>query len=409
MTFQFCYRGVNEVDIVLKGGPSHPGPVDDAAPVSSVEEGPDVDLKATLVRGGTSKCWLFSAVDVPRERDTLEALLLAAYGAADRRQIDGVGGATSTTSKAAVVGRSRVPGADVDYLFAQVGIGENVVEWGSNCGNCATAIALYAVTKGLVPTTGDVTRVRLHNLNTGARLDGLVATPGGVVPAEGTATVPGTEAAGVPVGLSFLDADGGTTGRLFPTGEPRDRLVSGSLAVGATLVDAGAPLALVTASDLGLHATESVEDLQPRLGDLIDLRATAAVRMGLRTADEPVRHAVPKVGVVGPPAEYKTTDGQVVGEDEHDVAVRMLSMFDVHPVIGLTSAVGVATAALEEGTVVARAARRDGSGTVRLGTPGGVVTVRVSEQAGLPGRREVTVQRAARVIADATIYTPALV
>ncbi|MFB9375353.1 PrpF domain-containing protein [Kineococcus gynurae] len=366
-----------------------------------------MDVKATLVRGGTSKCWLFSAVDVPRERGTLEALLLAAYGAADSRQIDGVGGATSTTSKAAVVGRSRRDDADIDYLFAQVGIGERSVEWGSNCGNCATAIALYAVTKGLVPVAGDVTRVRMHHLGTGARLDGLVATPGGAVPVEGHATVPGTEAEGVPVGLSFLDADGRTTGSLFPTGVRRELLRAGSRDVEVTMIDAGAPLVLAAAGPLGLTATETVEELAPHLGDLIDVRAAAAVAMGLRRPDEPVRHAVPKVGIVGPPADHKTDDGRVVLEEDVDLVVRMLSMFDVHPVIGLTSAVGLATAALEGGTLVSAVARPGLDGVVRLGTPGGVVTVTVSEDG--DGHREVTVQRAARVIADATIYTPELV
>lgn len=134
-------------------------------------------LQGEMIRGGTSKCWIFDHRDVVATGVDVDALLLAAFNAADPRQIDGVGGASSTTSKAAVVQASAEHGVDVEYAFAQVGIGDERVEWASNCGNCATAVALYAVHHKLVPIASDTTTVRMLNVNTGARLTGTIPTP----------------------------------------------------------------------------------------------------------------------------------------------------------------------------------------------------------------------------------------
>src|SRR6478735_612322 len=165
-----------------------------------------VELRGHWYRGGTSKCWLFDAHDVARHasgREEMLRLVADAFGAADARQLDGVGGGTSTTSKAAIITPTPEGPADLDYLFAQVGIGEPTIELGSNCGNCATAVALYAVQAGLV-TAGDVaTRVSMRNVNTGAVLTGTIATPKRRIPTSGQARIPGSTALGVPVRLAF--------------------------------------------------------------------------------------------------------------------------------------------------------------------------------------------------------------
>ncbi|QNP75247.1 PrpF, AcnD-accessory [Streptomyces roseirectus] len=359
-------------------------------------------IPATLVRGGTSKCWLFSQVEVPADRADLERLLVAAYGATDPVELDGVGGATPTTSKAAVVGVSPEPGVDVDYLFAQVGIGTGAVEWTSNCGNCATGVALYAVAKGLVPVTGDRTRVVMRNTNTGAVLEGLVDTPGGVVSHFGSQTVPGTRAGGVGVGLTFRDP----AVALLPTGRAAEELrVGGAGPVRVSMVTAGAPVVLVDAASAGRTGVESLERMGADVAWLRSVRHAAAVLMGLVAAGAEPGDAVPKVGLVGPPAPYTTTLGEPVGAGDYDVSVRMLSMNAPHPAIGLTSAVAVAAAGLLEGSVVARAAGGPTSEWLRVGTPAGVVAVRCADvEDGLP--RRVTVRRAARLLADARIYVP---
>jgi 2-methylaconitate cis-trans-isomerase PrpF len=367
-------------------------------------------LRGVWMRGGTSKCWLFDAEAVQAALDATGtepgALLAAAFGAADPRQIDGVGGATSTTSKAALVGRSTQPGVDVDYRFAQVGIGTRAVEWGSNCGNCATAVGLYALQTGLVAPRGRTTTVRMRNTNTGSLLAATVPTPHGAVPESGTATVPGVRLGGVPVELVFDGPAGSTTGRLLPTGRAVDRLTAPGLgSAEVTLVDAGAPAALLDAATLGCGPAEPVDVLAARVPALARMRRAAALAMGLAREADPVSHAVPKTGLVGPSVAYRTTDGEEVAAAEYDVAVRMVSMHAPHPSIGLTSAVAVAAAAGVPGSVVARLVPETAGGVLRLGTPAGVVRVRAERDAG--GRlTAVALARAARRIAEAELFVP---
>ncbi|WP_461296764.1 PrpF domain-containing protein [Streptomyces harbinensis] len=365
-------------------------------------------LPGTLMRGGTSKCWIFDARDLPPGADRpggrLDEVLASAFGARDPRQIDGVGGATSTTSKAAIVHPSTEDGVDVDYLFAQVGIGTPGVEWGSNCGNCATAVGLYALLNGLAVPTGPHSTVVLRNRNTGVRLSATVPTPGGTVPELGTATVPGSLAIGVPVGLGFRNPAGASTGALLPTGAGTE-LLGG---VPVTLVDAGAPAVLADAAALGATALESPEEFAAHVPALAALRRAAALRMGLATEADPVSHAVPKAGVVAAPGDYITTLGETVRMADYDVAVRMVSMHAPHPVIGLTSAVAVASAVLTPGTIPAKlAGNRPSATVVRLGTPAGVVAAEVETDASGTVRL-VTLHRAARRIATAHLLVPAL-
>lgn len=367
-------------------------------------------IPATLVRGGTSKCWLFNSQDVPASRDQIEAILVDTFNAADPRQIDGVGGATSTTSKAAVVSAATDNDVDVEYLFAQVGIGDSRVEWGSNCGNCATAIALYAVSQGLVKTVPGTTLVRMRNLNTGTRLEADVATPDGKLPAFGNAQVPGTLATGVPVTLAFLEAAGGSTGSVLPTRHAREELAVDGRRYLVSMIDAGAPMVLVEAGGLGLTGTESLAELSAVVPLLTEIRSAAAVRMGLRAEGAPVDHAVPKVGIVGAAKDFVTTGGQHISGSAYDVSVRTLSMHAPHPAIGLTSAVGVATAAVTPGTVVNAAvtatsgAASDGGTHLRIGTAAGVISTAVTlDPFGQPVR--IGLERAARIISESIIFT----
>lgn len=353
-------------------------------------------IHGTWMRGGTSKCWLFSGAEADRFDASLDDVLIEAFGAEDRRQLDGVGGGTSTTSKAAIVRASAHPGTDVDYLFAQVAIGERRVEWGSNCGNCATAIGLYAVQHGLVTCGPDQTRVRMRNLNTGALLECVVDTPAGVVPDFGRAPVPGTAARGVPVRLTFAAPAGTATGTLLPTGSASD-VIDGHQ---ATLVDAGAPAALFDAD--GFAPADTIEDT---LEELVRLRRYAAVAMGLAHPDDPISHAVPKVGIVSDAVDYLSSLGEPIAARDYDVRVSMVSMLAPHPAIGLTSAVAVACAARQPGSVVAaHLSTHTAPNLLRLGTPAGVVTVGLTKHDGEIA--EVSLYRAARRLSEADIYIP---
>lgn len=366
-------------------------------------------LKGHWYRGGTSKCWLFDARDVAHHaptREEIPALLSAAFGAADTRQLDGVGGGTSTTSKAAVIRATPGADADLDYLFAQVGIGDPTVELGSNCGNCATAIALFAVQSGIVAPRDGMTKVRMRHVTSGAVLSGTVPTPGGHVPRSGLARVPGSSAAGVPVSLSFHGPWGQNTGALLPTGNPADQLQVDGKALTATMVDAGAPAVLLAADQAGVDLSSMTDGLTAQLPDLIAARASAGLIMGLRKPEDPPQNAVPKVGVVAPAGDYTAADGTTITAGSHDVRVRMLSMLAPHPAIGLTSAVAVALAASLPSSVVADAAGQPSTAgsprVLRIGTPAGVITADIiSDATGTVS--EVALHRAARHIATADI------
>jgi 2-methylaconitate cis-trans-isomerase PrpF len=364
-----------------------------------------VHVPATLVRGGTSKCWLFDEAELPTSIGDIEALLVNAYGAADPVQLDGVGGATPTTSKAAVVRPSVTSGVHVDYLFGQVGIGVGRVEWGSNCGNCATAIALWSVARGLVPVVGDLTRVVMRNTNTGAVLEAEVDTPDGHVPEFGAQTVPGTRAGGVAVGLTFLDPAGGTTGSVLPAGEAVEEWEIDGMRARVSMIDAGAPMLLVEAAGLGRTGAEDLGDLGELVGLLRRFRRRGSSRMGLTPPGAVGNDAVPKVGIVGPPQAYRTSLGDEVESADHDVSVRMLSMNAPHPAIGLTSAVGVAVANLLDGSVVHASSSSPGADVIRIGTAAGVIAV-TSGDVAKSGPRRVTVRRAARILCEADIVVP---
>jgi 2-methylaconitate cis-trans-isomerase PrpF len=368
-----------------------------------------IRLQGELIRGGTSKCWIFAEEEIRDTGYPTEDLLVAAFNARDSRQADGIGGASSTTSKAAIVTASADPGIDVDYTFAQVGVGQPRVEWASNCGNCATAVALWAAHHGHAIDTDGGALVRMRNTNTGARLRATIPLVADLVPEEGRASVPGVAGFGVPVLLGFDRPVGSSTGTLLPTGHPVDvvHLADGPWAGDhhASLVDAGAPAALFDAGALGLTGADELLDVRTVTPELTALRREAAVVMGLVEQDAPVTHAIPKVGVVGPAIDYRTSTGEQVRASDYDLSVRMLSMHAPHPVIGLTSAVAVVTAALTEGTLPHRVLSPVHGGRVRLGTPGGVVAVTVAR--GVGGEiATVSLERAARRLTESTVLIP---
>ena len=213
-------------------------------------------LHGQWYRGGTSKCWLFANDELPADRAGIAQALSAAFGSGDDRQLNGVGGASSTTSKAAVISPSAIPGIDISYLFAQVGIGQSAVEFTSNCGNCASAVALYAIQNGLVRLGGEFTQVRMVNENTRSVVVAHVATPGKRIPANGSETIPGSSMPGIPVNVFFENVDGASTGELLPTGEAVTQLSFNGSSIAVSCIDAGAPACFVDAAELGLSGSE---------------------------------------------------------------------------------------------------------------------------------------------------------
>ncbi|WP_222272999.1 PrpF domain-containing protein [Modestobacter marinus] len=354
------------------------------------------ELTATWMRGGTSKCWVFDRADLDDLGPDRASVLLRVFGSPDPRQVDGVGGATSTTSKAVILAPATTGDVDVDYTFAQVGINEPVVDWGSNCGNCSAVVGMYALRRGWVRPTGELTTVRVRNTNTGALIVQQVPTPGGQVEEDGDEYIPGVPFPGVGVRMWFPDPAGLTTGALLPTGSPRDKLLFEGRAVEATLVDAGAPVAVLDAAGVGLTGSETPAEITARPGLLAALdgvRRQASVRMGLSADEASAERAVPKLAIVaGGPAS-----------GEADLTVRMLSMGDVHPALAITGSVALTMAAITPGTLVADHVSPDAEGRIRLATPSGVVVTHVGVLDGTPA---VAVTRTARRIADAVLALP---
>ncbi|MDQ1215864.1 PrpF domain-containing protein [Microbacterium arborescens] len=350
-----------------------------------------LEIPATLMRGGTSKCWVFSRDELERVGAPVDDILLRLYGSPDERQIDGLGGGTSTTSKAVILAPSRRDDADIDYTFAQVGLADGRVDWSSNCGNCSAAVAPFALHAGWLQPQGDRTSVRIFNTNTGQLIVAEVPTPGGMFDESGDARIVGVPFAGLEVVLWFVDPAGRTTGRLLPSGVASEEIDG----VPVTLIDGGAPVVIAEAAALGLTGLETPAeiDARPELLARIDgIRREGAVRMGLASTAAAALKAVPKVALVSPRSA-----------DDHDFGVTMMSMGKAHPAIAITGSVALTLAAATPGTVVSRMAARGAPGVTSLRTPSGVVSTRIGRHGALPA---VGITRSARRLADASVTLP---
>ena len=236
-------------------------------------------IPCVLMRGGTSRGPFFLADWLPADPAERDRLLLTAMGSPHALQVDGLGGGNSLTSKVAIVSRSRRPGCDIDYLFAQVSVDQASVDLRPNCGNMLSGAAPFAIDEGLLAANDGVTSVRVHNVNTGSVIEAIVQTPGGRLTYEGAARIDGVAGTAAPVRLNFLDAWGAVTGGLFPSGQRQDDIDG----LRVTLIDAAMPMALMRASDLGARGDETPAELDanPALMARIEaVRLEAGRRMG---------------------------------------------------------------------------------------------------------------------------------
>src|SRR3989454_4222071 len=355
------------------------------------------------MRGGTSRCLVFREEDLPHAGAARDRILLTALGSPDPygRQLDGLGGGISSLSKACIVGVTTHPGADVDYTFAQVDVKSPVVEYDGNCGNCSSAIGPFAIDEGLVPAQEGETIVRVHNTNTKKLIVAHVPTRDGEALVEGDFELAGVAGRGARIALDFVEPGGAGTGRLLPTGRPRD-VVAG---VEVSCVDATNPVVFVRARDLGLTGTETPQaidadhDVSARLEKL---RVEAASRMGM-----PESAAVPKIAFVAPPTETTALDGVRYPAEAADVVGRAISMGNCHRAFPLTVAMCLAVAARIEGTLVHEVARKH-PGDVRLAHPSRVLPLdaAVSLKDGAPWAERVTVYRSARRLMEGFVRVP---
>lgn len=292
-------------------------------------------IPCSVYRGGTSKGLYFLKDDLPADTATRDAVLLAALGSPDARQIDGMGGAHPLTSKVAIVSRSQRLEADIDYLFLQIFPDKAIVTDQQNCGNLLAAVGPFAIEQGLVAATGDITSVRTHMVNTDSLAVAHIQTPGGVVEYEGAARIDGVSGTAAPVLTDFLDVAGSSCGALLPTGNATD-VIQG---VAVTLIDNGMPVIVVRASDLGKTGYETPEDLEVDAAlkaRVESLRLEAGRLMNLGDVTD---KSVPKISLIAPARNGGT------------VATRTFIPHRVHEAIGVFGAVSVATACVLKGSV----------------------------------------------------------
>jgi probable AcnD-accessory protein PrpF len=388
---------------------------------------PQVKIPATYMRGGTSKGVFFRLDDLPQAAQVpgpaRDALLLRVIGSPDpyEKQIDGMGGATSSTSKAVILSRSNRAGHDVDYLFGQVSIDKPFVDWSGNCGNLSAAVGSFAISSGLVdverlPHDGIAT-VRIWQANIGKTIIAHVPITDGEVQETGDFELDGVTFPAAEVQLEFLDPaadEDGAGGSMFPSGNLVDELdVPGLGVLKATLINAGIPTIFVNAADIGYSGAELQADINgdPRaLAMLEAIRAVGAVRMGLIESIEQAasRQHTPKVAFVAPPASYLASSGKPVKAQDIDLLVRAVSMGKLHHAMMGTAAVAIGTAAAIPGTLVNLAAGGEALGAVRFGHPSG--TLRVGAEARQEGGEwkvtKAVMSRSARVLMEGRVRVP---
>lgn len=384
-------------------------------------------IPATYMRGGTSKGVFFSLDDLPleaqqpgRERD---ALLMRVIGSPDPygKQIDGMGGATSSTSKTVIVSPSRRPGHDIDYLFGQVSIDRPFVDWSGNCGNLSAAVGAFAIAKGLMPferlPENGMATVRIWQANIGKTIIAEVPIRNGEVQELGDFELDGVTFPAAEISLAFLDpaaGEEGEGGAMFPTGKVVDDLdVPGIGVIQATMIDAGIPTIFVDAESIGFKGTELQDDINGDaeiLKRFESIRAHGALRMGLITSlDQAVaRQHTPKVAFVSKPQAYTSSSGKPVTPGDVDLLVRALSMGKLHHAMMGTAAVAIGTAAAVPGTLVNTAAGGGQRESVCFGHPSGTLRVGASVEH-VDGEWRVTravMSRSARVLMDGVVCVP---
>ncbi|OYO03486.1 4-oxalomesaconate tautomerase [Enemella evansiae] len=348
--------------------------------------------RCMLMRGGTSRGAYFLAEDVPTDPAERDEFLLRVMGTPDPRQIDGLGGATTVTSKVAIVSPSARDDVDVDYHFFQVGVAEPTISDRQNCGNILAGVGPFAVERGLVSAGAERTEVRIRMVNTGGLVTAEFATPGGQVDYDGDTVLAGVPQSAAPITLRFADLEGSVTGALLPTGQLRDEIDG----LTVTLIDNGMPAVIVAAGELGLTGHESHAELaadEALLNRIDSLRIKAGELMGM---GDVTALSVPKTAIVAPPAG----DGMI--------SVRSFIPRQPHQAIGVFGAISVVTGVLLDGAVghELAAAMPSGGGLIAVEHPSGVlqVEVRVDSSGDSPRVLSGGAVSTARKIFDGTVF-----
>ena len=388
-----------------------------------MKHAPQIRVPATYMRGGTSKGVFFNLSDLPEAAQqpgpARDALLLRVIGSPDPygKQTDGMGGATSSTSKTVLISKSQHEGYDVDYLFGQVSIDKPFVDWSGNCGNLTAAVGAFAINNGLVdaskiPDNG-VAVVNIWQANINKAIIAKVPITDGEVQETGDFELDGVTFPAAEVEVAFVDpADG--EGAIFPTGRLVDTLeVPDVGSFSATMINAGIPTIFINAEDIGYTGTELQDDINnddAALAKFEAIRAYGAVKMGLINdiGEAVTRQHTPKVAMVAPPKGYKASSGKDILGNDIDVLVRAMSMGKLHHAMMGTAAVAIAAAAAIPGTLVNLAAGGTDREAVVFGHPSG--TLRVGAKASFENDKwnieQAVMSRSARILMEGWVRVP---
>lgn len=340
-----------------------------------------MEIACSIIRGGTSKGVYVLEKNIPAKGPERDRVLLRLMGSPDVRQIDGLGGATSVTSKVAIIKKSEREDADIDYTFAQVGIDKPIVSYAGNCGNISSGVGPFSIESGLVEPREGITEVRVYNTNTRKVICINVKVQNGKVVYEGDYAIAGVPGTAAPIRLTFENPGGAVTGKLLPTGNPVDALsVPGIGTIPASFVDASNPLVFINAADIDLKGTELPGEINgdPLLLERLEsIRAAAALKLGfIDCAKESATRSpgVPKLTLVAPATTYRCVDGTVIDESQIDLVGRMMSMQKAHETYALTGAACTACAAAIPGTLVNQIIKnKNGKKEIIIGHPGGAI------------------------------------
>ena len=353
-------------------------------------------IPCVLMRGGSSKGLFFLARDLPDDVPARDRLLLAAMGSPDVRQIDGMGGGNDLSSKVVIVAPSRTPGADVDYLFAQVSVARDLVDVLPNSGNMLAGVAPFAIERGLVKASTPTTRVRILNINSGKRVEAVVHTPGGQVSYTGPFRLDGVPGTSAPIALHFIEPAGTRTGRLLPTGNAQDRIAG----LPVTCIDFAIPIVFVKAASLGKSGHESRRELDedaPFLHRLEEIRTAAARLMGL---DPAPYLGVPKIAVIAAPRHGG------------NIASRYFVPSSCHPVHAATGALALAAACHTPDTVAEELVEldEDSANRIVIEHPSGTMACEIQVSAhpltGVPVITGGSLLTSARPLLSGAVFVP---
>ncbi len=358
----------------------------------------------SLLRGGTSKGVFFKEEDLPIDKSLWSTFLLDVMGSPDSKQIDGLGGANSLTSKVAIVSKSNISNVDVDYTFAQVSINDKKVDIKGNCGNISSAVALFAINEKLVTASEGQNTVSIYNTNTHKTIFSTISVENEVVVEEGNLQISGVPGTAAPVYVKFSNPQGAVTGKLLPTGNPIDHIKTSFGSLDISIIDAANPLVYIKAEDLNLKGTELPCEFDKELLKKIEeIRCIAAQICGFTNRENATKEspAVPKATIISQTQNYTDSNGKKHLSSDYDISIRMMSMQKPHNALAITGAVCITMAVKVKGSLVNMIVKHKND-KLLIAHPSGIMSTQYSKKDNLV---LIGVERTARMIMSGFVYT----